>query len=269
MGAVWHASKVSALRRELNSHEQIKPRGSALLCHASCRRFEGRIGWYYQQFCSLKLARTKEGRLHATWPQRRCASESRRTTWDKTDFSQFIGPPETAVGFASHIAGGLKMQEASTCSAERKTAVSPQQELQGPKSTAHCAQRRLTPHSRRGPTASRQARRPALYIIQPPGLASYRRSRLNSNVRPRKAPNSYRHASWVQPCLASTFASAVTPELDLARPAALTSFGVRGDLPRCSKAHDCYRHCHSTQPRDGGVPHLKEHNRFWSGMVYG
>jgi len=185
MGAVWHASKVSALRRELNSHEQIKPRGSALLCHASCRRFEGRIGWYYQQFCSLKLARTKEGRLHATWPQRRCASESRRTTWDKTDFSQFIGPPETAVGFASHIAGGLKMQEASTCSAERKTAVSPQQELQGPKSTAHCAQRRLTPHSRRGPTASRQARRPALYIIQPPGLSSYRRSRLNSNVRRR------------------------------------------------------------------------------------
>ena len=99
MGAVWHASKVSALRRELNSHEQIKPRGSALLCHAPCRRFEGRLGWYYQQFCSNKLARTKEGRLHATRSQRRCASESRRTTWERTDFIQFIGPLETAVGF--------------------------------------------------------------------------------------------------------------------------------------------------------------------------
>ena len=77
MGAVWHASKVTAFRRELNSHEQIKPRGSALLCHARRGRFEDRLGWYCQQFCSIKLARTKEGRLDATRPQRRCASESR------------------------------------------------------------------------------------------------------------------------------------------------------------------------------------------------
>ena len=45
----------------------------------------------------------------------------------------------------------------------------------------------LTPRSRRGPTASHQARAGGtLYIFTGPGLASCRRSRLNSNVRPRK-----------------------------------------------------------------------------------
>ena len=43
----------------------------------------------------------------------------------------------------------------------------------------------LTLRSRRGPTASHQARQRALFIIPPSGLASCRRSRLNSNVRPR------------------------------------------------------------------------------------
>ena len=42
---------------------------------------------------------------------------------------------------------------------------------------------RLTPRSRRGPTASHQARRPRWFILRPSGLASCRRSRLNSNVR--------------------------------------------------------------------------------------
>ena len=46
----------------------------------------------------------------------------------------------------------------------------------------------LTPRSRRGPTANRQARLQVRYIILPPGLALYRRSRLNSNVRPRLEP---------------------------------------------------------------------------------
>jgi hypothetical protein len=53
-----------------------------------------------------------------------------------------------------------------------------------------CKQRRLTPRSRRGPTAGHQARQLARLIIQPPGLASHRQSRLTSNVRRRKAPPS-------------------------------------------------------------------------------
>ena len=44
---------------------------------------------------------------------------------------------------------------------------------------------RLTPRSRRGPTAGHQARQAAVVIICPSGLASHRRSRLTSNVRPR------------------------------------------------------------------------------------
>jgi len=49
------------------------------------------------------------------------------------------------------------------------------------------AERGLTPRSRRGPTASHQARATGtVYIFRGPGLASYRWSRLNSNVRPRK-----------------------------------------------------------------------------------
>jgi len=50
--------------------------------------------------------------------------------------------------------------------------------------SAYRHHRGLTPHSRRGPTASRQARLRVGYIIPPPGLAPYRWSRLNSNVRP-------------------------------------------------------------------------------------
>jgi len=41
----------------------------------------------------------------------------------------------------------------------------------------------LTHRSRRGPTASHQARLQVRFIILPPGLASRRRSRLTSNVR--------------------------------------------------------------------------------------
>jgi hypothetical protein len=49
-----------------------------------------------------------------------------------------------------------------------------------------CKQCGLTPRSRRGPTAKRQARLQVRFIILPPGLARCRRSRLNSNVRPHK-----------------------------------------------------------------------------------
>ena len=133
MGALWHASRVSALRRELNSHKKMEPRGSALLCHAQGCRFEDKLWWHYQQIRSIKLASTKVRRQQATRPQRRCASESRRTASKKTDFSQFIGPPEATAGFVSVIAGGLKTRQASTYSAEREATVAPQQELRGPK----------------------------------------------------------------------------------------------------------------------------------------
>ena len=48
--------------------------------------------------------------------------------------------------------------------------------------------RGLTLRSRRGPTASHQAREAERHIIFLAGLASCRRSRLTSNVRPRRTP---------------------------------------------------------------------------------
>src|SRR5688572_1188764 len=49
------------------------------------------------------------------------------------------------------------------------------------------ASRRLTLRSSRGPTAGRQAREVVGHIIVLAGLASYRRPRLTSNVRPRNS----------------------------------------------------------------------------------
>ncbi len=46
----------------------------------------------------------------------------------------------------------------------------------------------LTPRSSRAPTASHRARSAVRYILLSPGPASYRRGRLNSNVRPGLAP---------------------------------------------------------------------------------
>ena len=54
-----------------------------------------------------------------------------------------------------------------------------------PSTGAHFERRCLTPRSRRGPTANRQARLQVRFIILPPGLALCRWSRLNSNVRRR------------------------------------------------------------------------------------
>ena len=64
--------------------------------------------------------------------------------------------------------------------------------------------RGLTPRSRRGPTASHQARRAALSIIRTSGLASRRWSRLTSNVRPRREPvHQSPHLLQVVPAVAS------------------------------------------------------------------
>jgi hypothetical protein len=64
-----------------------------------------------------------------------------------------------------------------------------------------CRSRRrrgLTPRSRRGPTALRLAREAPWYMMRFAGQAQYRRSRLNSNVRPLNSPLPSPQAGAVQ-----------------------------------------------------------------------
>jgi hypothetical protein len=56
-------------------------------------------------------------------------------------------------------------------------------------SLAACSRRCLTPRSRRGPTALHLAREAPWLIMRLAGQAQYRRSRLNSNVRPHTSRN--------------------------------------------------------------------------------
>ena len=69
-------------------------------------------------------------------------------------------------------------------------------------------QRRLTPRSRRGPTASQPARRAWWFILRPAGGSSCRRPRLTSNVRrrnrnqPRYPSSSSREAMGTMPAIA-------------------------------------------------------------------
>ena len=119
---------------------------------------------------------------------RRAMSEH-RTAWEAMVFSQFVGPPHPALVRLRTVKsrGGLNASHATVASAKREGAVAGHQKLRRTRRPRlwHSG-RGLTLRSRRGPTASRQARATGRgYIIRGPGLASYRRSRLNSNVRPR------------------------------------------------------------------------------------
>ena len=69
----------------------------------------------------------------------------------------------------------------------------------------------------------------------------------------------------MQPCLTAILASAVLPEFAPARPAALTSCGVRGKMSRPTRAHDCHHRCSSRQAHVGGALHLKQPDRYWCG----
>jgi hypothetical protein len=65
------------------------------------------------------------------------------------------------------------------CSGCRMVAVA----TEAQNATSLCQRRRLTPRSRRGPTALHLAREPPWYMMRLAGQAQCRRSRLNSNVR--------------------------------------------------------------------------------------
>ena len=112
-----------------------------------------------------------------------------------------------------------------------------------------------------------------MYILCGPGLAPHHWSRLTSNVRPRKPPNASCLVIRMQPCLvirtqprlAITYASVAFTKFAAARPAALTSRGVRGKSSRPANAHDCDRRCSSRQPLVCEAPNTKELNHSCRG----
>jgi hypothetical protein len=80
--------------------------------------------------------------------------------------------------------------------------------------SAGVGRRCLTPRWRRGPTALHLAREAPWFIMRLAGQAQYRRSRLNSNVRPRKVHPSLSMralvtllALWLLTCVAAYFAT--------------------------------------------------------------
>ena len=117
----------------------------------------------------------------------RCATSPRPTAPEALNFSQFAGPPHSALARPPSVCrGGLNARPTTAYSAEREALGAGYEEQQGLRkhgSSARRAQCCLTPRSRRGPTSKRQAREAAQAIIRIAGLAFCCRSRLSSNVR--------------------------------------------------------------------------------------
>ena len=97
---MWHANRVSALRRELNSHKGANPhRGWALRSRASGRGSKSSQSGMSNNFAQTDATAGALGRSQSmTW--HRCTSSSHRTAWETSVSSQFMGPPATTSGLA-------------------------------------------------------------------------------------------------------------------------------------------------------------------------
>ena len=187
-GAMRHANRVSAIRRELNSHDAAKPRiakrslRQAPAVNVECRATRKAT---VRPFGQAKQSLGKTGAVPDTknmgrlWligtPSRSGAASPSVGSSGPVDWAFAFSPSPSRRRLACVAQHVLRRGAGSIGGGQAQIAGS-----------AACTRRRLTPRSRRGPTASHQARRPALFIIRPSGLASRRRSRLNSNVRRRK-----------------------------------------------------------------------------------
>ena len=138
--------------------------------------------------CRSNRAQTRPARQRTGMTWSRSATSNRLTAWEALVFSQFFGPPPALGRLISPSGGGLNTWRATVGSAERAAPSAGHEEehcLSRPAASARSTQRSLTPRSNRAPTAGHQA--PAtgtVYIFCRRGLASHRRCRLNSNVRP-------------------------------------------------------------------------------------
>jgi len=112
-----------------------------------------------------------------------------------------------------------------------------------------------------GPAAARH-QGPAggtLYIFANRALASCRYGPLTSNVRPQMAAATPSRADKCRGSTRTTVASATCPECAAARPAVLTSAGLRENVRCHVKGHDGHHPASSWQPRDCDRPRQDTH----------
>ena len=196
------SSRVSAFRRELNSHDAAKPRTASYpqqralqRTFVECGRTKRHGISFIRQSKNIAVITGAVQNNRTTVTRSPCATPSHLTAPETLVFSQFVGPPQPALARQPSVIrrGGLNARPATVSNAEREAPGAGHEEQPGfgrRSIGAHRAQRCLTPRSRRGPTAGHQARSGGTrYIFASPGLASCRRRPLSSNVRPhRKTP---------------------------------------------------------------------------------
>ena len=184
---VQYASRVSACRRELNSHN-----GEA--AKASTRDIDANVETRRKRATSSASSSELLAPGRNLLLRRRGAIASHRP-----------GQLRGGIGFQSVRGAAAPSIEASTrpvrCGGSKTILQSIRCGQAGarvsgyPSTGARTVQRGLTLRPRRGPTASHQARATGtVYIFRGPGLAACRWARLNSNVRPQQPqPRASRH----------------------------------------------------------------------------
>ena len=128
--------------------------------------------------------------------------------------------------------------------------------------TRACLERRLTPRSRRGPTASRPARLQVVRIILPAGRPPRRRPRLTSNVRPRRNARVLVAALRTQPVSLARFGGAAKT---VGKAQALVSCGTRGICSLHAAAVDLAA---SGPVRDARRSFERKGQLLWSGPAH-
>ena len=178
---VQYASRVSACRRELNSHNTAKPPRQSLAASMRMSRPEGKAQPHSRVRGSFWSGRNLQlQRPGATAPHR---PGQLRGSIGFQSVRRAAAASTGASTLPVRCGGSTTLLPSIRCGPARAT-------VSGyPSAGARTVQRGLTLRPRRGPTASRQARATGtVYIFRGPGLAACRWSRLNSNVRRRVQP---------------------------------------------------------------------------------
>ena len=184
-----YASRVSAVRRELNSHEAASPQYSAsvdALIRIGTRRSHGAEREDLKLRAEVQLTGQHPAPRNRKTGARRCHARH-HTAPDAPIKGKRSGHGRQEAHFAKSSAAALQTNTATFFPAEQERRSSPPARATSPWQSivrGSSARRCLTLRSRRGPTAGHQARSGGTrYIFTSPGLASCRRSRLTSNVR--------------------------------------------------------------------------------------